>query len=706
MAMIQKIRKRQGLLLVIIGLGMLGFLIPYDAVMSFFGRNAGEDQDVAKIGESMSISRLEFDQEVRKRRDLGFNNSNISTEVWNDMVEGRLLGEAYDALGIDIQEEEAQEMMNGTVYSPFMNRAFGYNPLTPLDSSRSQSFKLMFGELITAENAMYEGYVDLLSFKRKQEIFDNVLSRGLHVNSLEAKYENLIQNSPSNFQYVVKKYADIPDSEVSVSDSDVESYFETHKSEYWQDVETRDVFYVEIPIIPSQEDESLALSEIEQRTDDWRTSKGALAAMDARFENIPVWQHSSIALQGGNLSYKSISANEVSVMESSLFEQPIGTVVGPYRVGDEFISSRVLTGFQPSSVTSRSVLVSLQDTTFADSLVGLWQSGTPFEELLSFTLDESAAATGGVIELAERDSSSAFHDYCFTRPINFIDKVETPEGWRVTQVIDQQGYESANIAFIRSSILPSAVTKKAAYDQARSLTNVTDKSKNGLKEAAQQLNFLYKDAKNLTQGSIIPAKVGTENVVSAVFDMNRSVGDILLPIQTPKAFFVVQLSDIQVPGMPTLQNIEEEMRTGAMNLKKGDLYAERMSGPSSIDELASTVGETVKNANQISWKSPASIEPQVACAALSTNIGMASTPVVGKTGVWVILPRTADRAKELDDYTLLQSTSSLELRQFMGGNRRVTPQTPFKHAFWTLEMMKKAPVADLRRVQQQDDQEE
>lgn len=40
MSMIEKIRNRQGLLLVMIGLGMLGFLIPYDAVMACSARAA------------------------------------------------------------------------------------------------------------------------------------------------------------------------------------------------------------------------------------------------------------------------------------------------------------------------------------------------------------------------------------------------------------------------------------------------------------------------------------------------------------------------------------------------------------------------------------------------------------------------------------------------------------------------------------------
>ena len=43
MSMIQEIRNRQGLLIVMIGIGMLGFLVPYDAVMALFGQNGSRD---------------------------------------------------------------------------------------------------------------------------------------------------------------------------------------------------------------------------------------------------------------------------------------------------------------------------------------------------------------------------------------------------------------------------------------------------------------------------------------------------------------------------------------------------------------------------------------------------------------------------------------------------------------------------------------
>ena len=46
--MIEQIRNRQGLLLAMIGMGMLGFLVPYDAVLALIGQ--GNNRDVGSVG--------------------------------------------------------------------------------------------------------------------------------------------------------------------------------------------------------------------------------------------------------------------------------------------------------------------------------------------------------------------------------------------------------------------------------------------------------------------------------------------------------------------------------------------------------------------------------------------------------------------------------------------------------------------------------
>ena len=83
MSLIENIRKRQGLLIAFIGLGMLGFLVPYDAVMALFGRGTNRTIGVVN-GEE--ITALEYQNELQMRRQLGFEGAQLAEEVWSDMT--------------------------------------------------------------------------------------------------------------------------------------------------------------------------------------------------------------------------------------------------------------------------------------------------------------------------------------------------------------------------------------------------------------------------------------------------------------------------------------------------------------------------------------------------------------------------------------------------------------------------------------------
>ena len=72
--MIEQIRNRQGLLLGMIGVGMLGFLIPYDAVLALMGQ--GNARDVGSVG-GESISALDYRMELDERRRLGFSGEQL-----------------------------------------------------------------------------------------------------------------------------------------------------------------------------------------------------------------------------------------------------------------------------------------------------------------------------------------------------------------------------------------------------------------------------------------------------------------------------------------------------------------------------------------------------------------------------------------------------------------------------------------------------
>ena len=166
MAMIEKIRNQRGLLLVVLGIGMLGFLVPFDAVIALTGQ--GATRDVGSVNGS-SISGQDYQIAVQNRRSLGFTGDGLTNEVWNDITTDLVLVDQYSNAGIVVSDKEYQEMLFGDIDSGYMSRAFYSNG----DNKRTwvQNFQNM---LTTPQGkANFMNYKSVIISKRKKEKFES-----------------------------------------------------------------------------------------------------------------------------------------------------------------------------------------------------------------------------------------------------------------------------------------------------------------------------------------------------------------------------------------------------------------------------------------------------------------------------------------------------------------------------------------------------
>ena len=152
--MIEQIRNRQGLLLAMIGIGMLGFLVPYDAVLALIGQ--GNNRDVGSVG-GQSVSAVEYRMELEERRRLGFSGDQLQDEVWSDLTSTIVLDDTYDALGLEVTDAEFQEMLFGDLDSPYMSRAFYSN------GENKAFWQQNFGAMLTTD----QGKLNLIEYVSK-----------------------------------------------------------------------------------------------------------------------------------------------------------------------------------------------------------------------------------------------------------------------------------------------------------------------------------------------------------------------------------------------------------------------------------------------------------------------------------------------------------------------------------------------------------
>ena len=660
--MIEKIRNRQGLLLGMIGIGMLGFLVPYDAVLALLGQ--GNARDVGSVG-GESISALDYRMELDERRRLGFSGEQLQEEVWGDLTSQIVLDDTYDALGLEVTDAEFQEMLFGNLDSPYMGRAFYSN------GENKAFWQQNFGSMLTTDQGKLNllSYKNLIIEKRKKEKMDALLADALYTNSLEGKYEHINTERKAEIQYVAKLYKNIPDSEVNVSDRDVKAYYNAHKNDpKYQQTEGRDITYVKIPLGASESDIKAMEVKLEALAADWKEADDAEAfakeANDGR-EDIR------------NLRLAQV---ELDINESKFFEEAVGTIVGPYNKNGQMMVAQVLerTMVPDEAAKCRHILLSAKDATDknemaelgdrADSLKRVLRNGGDFDDLVQrFSGDPGSKSTGGVYDFFPKGRMvKPFEDFCFDKPIGALGWVETTYGVHLIEVLDRRTeIEEARVAYIAKDVAASATTARDAYAMASEFAiNATDKE--SLVSAAEDAGYATGEAKDIAPAARSIA--GIRDAAEIVGWAYRSEkGELSNPILTEDFYIVAHLDATKKAGEPALDDVLEEMTLGATNEAKGELYADKMTG-ANLSDIATAVGETVKTGRDLSIKFPtvrgsgAATEPKVAGAALAIPVGNMSSPIVGTHGVWVIAPQKVTEAPSKESYLEEQSTLASRAR--------------------------------------------
>ncbi len=641
--MIEKIRQQRGLLLVMVGVGLLSFLIPYDAVMSLFGNNN------AAIGEidGQSISAQEWQRALQDREPLfqyQGNEQSLSNDTWNQLVENVIYQDEFDALGIEVSDEEYEEITFGELLSPFVKSTiYGGKDSTALKEQVRKSFDGM-------DAKMAENWKKLIKQKRQKEKYDIMLRKAAFANNVDAKWAFKAANDKVSVDFVVKTFAEIPDSTITWTESDVRAYYNKHKNdrEYRQET-SRSVKYLNFPVQATSTDSSSLRESLEQLAAEFRTAKSdsAFAASNA---GSPTEAYANYA--DGMLP---------SDIEARIKNDSLGTVMGPFAHNGRFLivkSSK--RGIDNNSVEARHILIKDKATgkTKLDSLKTVIGKSNNFAEMAKqYSEDPGSGAQGGDLGKFSRGQMvKPFEDACFNGAVGSLQIVESDFGWHLIEVTGKN-FPYTKIAQIDRAIEPSSKTVKSAYALAKEFSlNCADTT--SFRMAADTLNGGTKliDGKNIKPNATSVASL-TDAGELVGWAYGAELGEVSQPMMVGKDYIIAALTEVKEKGVPTFENVYDAMKAETIKEKKAEKYAAMMN-EGSLADIATRISSDVKKAENVSMRNsnlPSSgvsmPENTVIGACFGLNTGTMSKAIVGKGGIYVI-QRNADitTAESVDNY--------------------------------------------------------
>lgn len=658
MAVISKIRNQSGLLIAVIGVAM-GLFVLSDLLGTGAGLFQQQETNVAEI-RGKKISFQEFEAKVQK--EIGGENfdetarEQVRQRVWNVLLQEKIMFQEYEELGLSVSPEELYNSIKNTGPNSIMSQYFT-NPQTgqiyeQFRDSRtgglsSQNVINYVRQVLESDQA--ETWLPVeraIKLDRLSNKYYNLIKKGLNPSTLEINDELNSRNQKVSFNYVVKNYTSIADDQVEVNDADLKKFYNNHKEEerFTQKETSRGIEYVVFSVTPSQNDVNSLKEELSDLSSKFQASEDDTLFVndyaDTPF-NVRFYKSGQLPLE----------------IDSVAFNGPQDTVYGPIADAGSFKLIKVIGDKVTSdSVKARHILIQMQnpaDSTKlkakADSIKKAIKGGVDFALVAATeSADKPSAEKGGDLDwFTEGRMVKPFNDACFNGKVGDMPIVKTQFGYHIIE-IQEKTKETRKVlaAIIDREIRPSKNTYDNVFNTASSFSinnnNYEAFKTAGAEYGIQTAGYIRENDKAL--GNLETPRP----LIRWAYEASKN--DVSEPFEMEDKFVVASLTNIREKGVLPLDEIEDLIRVEVLNEKKAEFIKSQVTGKTDLNSIASTLGESVQLADNVSFSDYTipGIGPEGAILGtlITLQPNQVSEPIVGKRGVYVIQLNSLNQMQE------------------------------------------------------------
>ncbi|MBR4147737.1 MAG: peptidylprolyl isomerase [Bacteroidales bacterium] len=677
MAAIEKIRKRSGLLIAIIGLALLAFVL--QDLFQSTGRH--REYNVAVIdGEKIPYKDFE-DLKNKNLENMKRSNGNSLTStqtysVYNNtleqMIKEHIMNKEYDAIGMNVTGDELYDQFLGDDPHQWVVQNFS-------DGSGNFNRQAVENYMQSLDNAPIEYRNQWIEFEnaikenRLETKFDNLVKASYFVPSKLAQkyYQN--KNVKATADVVALRYSTIPDSTVVVTDQDNKKFYQENKYRYETD-ETRGIEYVVFDIKPSAQDDLDAQQYVNEMKEDFTNTENVASFVNANSDQ----RYDSTWMANTDVP---------AAIESVVFDggnQP-GFVYGPYfddnaynlvriidlqQRADSLKASHILIPYMGALRSEDTITTKERAQAIADSLVNVLKKNVKntglFEELAGeFSSDKGSAEKGGDLDwFTDGMMVYNFNEFVMNNPVGQIGVVETPFGYHIIKVTGKTEMKpKARLAFLKHELTPSTKTYQDIFAEANRF--VTENRTYDQFNAAIEAQGMTKRSMPRMNASTYQI-TGIDNprqIVRWAFDDKTKIGDVSSIFELDNMFVVAALTDMVPEGYAPMEKVVEQSKYQIINKKKGEIAVEKMKAcGTDYDRMVSELGAESTTVSDVNIDARVlgnfGVEADIIGTILGMKEGDVVGPIAGNSSAFVIknvkiadVPEATDLSSTLRDKT-------------------------------------------------------
>ena len=659
MATLQKIRSKGPLLLIVIGLAMLAFILG-DAWKII--RPTQGMQYVGSI-DGTSISAMDFQREVENYTEvIKFANQisdlseeqtrSVRDEVWAMMVRNYILEKEASAMGLTVTDAEVRDVI-----------AKGDDPIlaaTPFngadgrfDADRLKDFLAFYNELNPSDVAAEE-YAYYQSMYKYWLFIEKDIKSGL----LYSKYVSLVKASivtnpiaaQNSFVNRVKRsdilvalmpYSELSDADIEVTNSDLKKTYAENKERLLNYAESRDIYYIDFAIQPSQADREALLAEVNEYT--------------TQLEEMSADYASFVRRAGSDVLYSEVPRSAKNLPEDvaeRLDSVNSYGVFGPYfcEYDNSYNTFKVINTVSGYDSIKFSMIQVIADNEAdadkrADSILNAAKKGADFAELA--VKYQQVADENWLSADSYEPSVFTGENAAYINMLNSMKKGEVSvfkmSGYNfVVKVLDTRTpLKKYDVAIVKRPAEFSEETSNAAYNKLSAFVSqfsTIDQLKDNME--GSDFTLLYYPS-FMSDSYDVSGVAKSHEALRWVFSANEGeISRIFEAGNENDHLLVVAVDKINKRGYTSLDDAAKTLSLRAVNDKKAEVLKKKLSGMS-FDELKSVEGIVIDTVRYCNFTNNAYIsglfgnEPALGPSVANLELNELTLPVKGENCVFV-----------------------------------------------------------------------
>ena len=691
MATLQKIRSKGPLLVIVIGLALFAFIAgdAWKVLQPHQGK-----QDVGEVNGEV-LSAQDYQKMVDELSEVikltnGLNSltedqlNNVKDQVWQSYVNNKLIAEQAEKLGLKVTDAEIQSIIDQGTHPLLMQTPFR-NPQTGMfDKDMLKKFLVDYANLNASQ--MPAQYVE---YYQKMGAFWQFVEKTLAQSTLAEKYQNLVTKSlisnpvaaedafnsrteQSDLLLAGVPYSSINDSTVQVSDSEIKDRYNEKKEQFKQLVETRDIRYIDVKVVPSDADRKAVEKEVTEYSNQ-------LASTTADFGTFVRSTGSSVNYSDVPVSKSVFPADVASRLDST----NVNEVYGPYynQTDDSFNAFKLLAKVSsPDSIQFRQIQVmgetEEKTASLADSIYNAIKGGANFAEVAKIygqTGESDWVNAQGWEGQAINADMLPYVNALTTQDVNALTNLKIGQGNIILQVTAKKAMKTKyKVAIVKRPVEFSKETYNKAYNKFSQFV-AQSTTLESLEKNAEEAGYTVTPRSDFRSDEHYVGGIkSTREALKWVFDAKPGNVSPLYECGENDHLLVVALEAVNPKGYVNVKKVADMLKLELIRDKKAEKIMADMKGFNSLDQvkgMKNAVSDTVKH---VTFAAPTfvsvtrSSEPAVSACASKTAVNKVSAPIKGMGGVFMIQVYNKNKSEEKFDAKQEEATLSNMAARYAG----------------------------------------